>query len=81
MTSEQCLADLIALIQSPPPDAWERLNTSIDAYLAGEADVFTATQQLANDLQAKAPDTELRIRLLEKLLLDRELQTPSSETR
>ena len=68
MTKEQCLADLIALIQSPPPDAWEQLIISTDAYLAGEPDVFAAKQELANELQASAPDTELRMRMVEKLL-------------
>ena len=66
MTSEQCLADLIALIQSPPLDAWKRLNISIDAYLAGEADVFAAKQQLANELQARVPDTDLRMRYVKE---------------
>jgi hypothetical protein len=69
MTLEQCIVGLISLAQShpPDPDVMDRMDILVDAYLVGR-NVAAARDQLAREFRERTPVTDLRNRMLDKLV-------------
>jgi hypothetical protein len=67
MTMNQCIAALVALIQSGHPDALNRMDIYVDAYLVGRG--AAARDELALEFRERTSTlvTKVRDRMLDKL--------------
>jgi hypothetical protein len=75
---EQCVSDLIGLAATGDPDVLEQMDPCIAIYLASVGDVPEpeARNQLAIEFGDQAPKTELRGRMLERLVLHHRTSPP-----
>ena len=67
---EQCLSCLLKVTEADEPDALDIVNRCIETYLAspdGPQGIAHPCDDLAEAVMAKAPDTELRTRVLDRL--------------
>jgi hypothetical protein len=71
MTKVQCTAALIALLQSSHPDSLNRMDIYVEAYLVGRG--AAARDELALEFRDRTNTlvTELRNRMLDKLVYRR----------